>query len=170
MQGGPERRTIVVCCACIWGRTMQNRIKEIRQAKKVAGQDLAKAIGVSPSQLSRMENGKRRLNDEWIPKIAAYLGVSVGELFDENAGTGLTAEDRELIVSLFADLETQMRATGQPISSKAILQQALGEYEKRRQARQAAIKAEVSSLRPAQPSGFAHTPGLAEPTDPYKSD
>lgn len=65
---------------------MQNRITELRTAHGMSARALAKKIGVSPSQMSRLEADKRGLSLEWLLKISAALDVSPNEIVDVDLG------------------------------------------------------------------------------------
>lgn len=57
-------------------RGMSNNIAEIRKAANLSQSDLAEAIGTTLNNLGKLERGERRLNQDWINKIAGALGVT----------------------------------------------------------------------------------------------
>ncbi|WP_417456156.1 XRE family transcriptional regulator [Kordiimonas sp.] len=61
-------------------RFMENRIKEIREAKGWRQADLASAVGCTQGQINKLETGTARLSDVWLAKIAPVLGVPQGAL------------------------------------------------------------------------------------------
>lgn len=61
-----------------------NRIREARQQKRVSQAKLAQAIGVTPSQVSRFESGKRRIHLDEARKIADVLGLDLAEILRAN--------------------------------------------------------------------------------------
>ena len=65
------------------------RLKTLRLLRGWTLQQLATALGTTPTQLSRLENGKRRLKQDWIVRISAALGVDVGDLSSDYAGPDL---------------------------------------------------------------------------------
>jgi len=65
---------------------MQNRITELRTSRGISARALAKKIGVSPSQMSRLEADKRGLSLEWLLKISAALDVPPNEIVDVDLG------------------------------------------------------------------------------------
>ena len=69
---------------------MTNRIKELRERAGLKQSELARRIGSTPSTISRLEDGKRRLSDEYIGRIARALGVSSGDLFEDGSGGNVT--------------------------------------------------------------------------------
>lgn len=58
------------------------RIRTLRQERKLSLRDLAFKIGMEPSNLSVIENGKSNPQLLTYAKIAAALHVSLKELFD----------------------------------------------------------------------------------------
>lgn len=59
---------------------MQNRIRELRQSKKITQVELAKYLSVSQGTLSFWEQGKYEPDNKSLTKIADYFGVSVDYL------------------------------------------------------------------------------------------
>jgi transcriptional regulator with XRE-family HTH domain len=62
---------------------MANRIKELREQRGLTLQQVADAAGTSLQQIQRLENGHRRLTDEWMRRIAPVLGVHPAALLLE---------------------------------------------------------------------------------------
>ena len=72
------------------------RIRNIREDKDILQQELADAVGINVSVLSRIEKGTRQLRDDELIKIADKLNVSVDYLLgrtDEPQGTGFQKGD-----------------------------------------------------------------------------
>ena len=57
------------------------RIKSLREARQITGKDLAEQIGLSPSQMTRLEKGQRRVDSEVIVKLAEALETSPAAFF-----------------------------------------------------------------------------------------
>ena len=57
------------------------RIKQLREKEKMSQHDLYEKTGISTTQLSAYENGKRSIGLHTIIKIASALGVSIDELY-----------------------------------------------------------------------------------------
>ncbi|OYR87372.1 hypothetical protein CBF53_07940 [Lactobacillus taiwanensis] len=55
---------------------MKNRIKELRQNRKLSQNDIAKLLGVTRQAVSLYEQGKRQLNKNNIDTLAKYFNVS----------------------------------------------------------------------------------------------
>jgi transcriptional regulator with XRE-family HTH domain len=60
-----------------------NRIKELRELRGLTLQQVADAAGTSLQQIQRLENGYRRLTDDWMRRIAPVLGVHPAALLLE---------------------------------------------------------------------------------------
>ena len=59
------------------------QIKKLREEKRITGKDLARRIGLSQSQMSRLEKGQRRIDTEVLARIADALDVSPACFFGE---------------------------------------------------------------------------------------
>lgn len=60
-----------------------NNIRYYRKKNNLSLSKLAELVGLSPSTISNIENGKTIPKIEWIGKIANVLGCSIGELSGE---------------------------------------------------------------------------------------
>lgn len=57
-----------------------NRLKELRQEKKLSQKELAEILGFSLRSFQRMENGESQIKPEKAQQLADYFGVNVGYL------------------------------------------------------------------------------------------
>ncbi|MBQ9859948.1 MAG: helix-turn-helix transcriptional regulator [Clostridia bacterium] len=64
---------------------MKNRIEEIRKAKGIRQEELAKTLGVSRQTISSLENGRYNPSILLAYKVARCFGMTIEEvfLFDE---------------------------------------------------------------------------------------
>ena len=60
---------------------MKNRIEEIRNAKGIRQEELAKKLGVSRQTISSLENGRYNPSILLARKIAKYFGMTIEEVF-----------------------------------------------------------------------------------------
>ena len=60
---------------------MKNRIEEIRKARDVNQEELAKALGVSRQAISSLENGRYNPSIELAYKLSKYFGMTIEEVF-----------------------------------------------------------------------------------------
>lgn len=91
------------------------RIKELRKARGMDQLQASEIIGVSRSQWSNLENGKRNLNIQQIKKIADYFGVSLATL-------GVVSEEIETI-ELLERARTIFENNSIPLEEKQELQE-----------------------------------------------
>ena len=59
---------------------VSNVIRSLRTARGWTMEQLAEAIGATISTINRIEKGEVRLVSDWVPKLAAVLGVSEAEI------------------------------------------------------------------------------------------
>ena len=60
---------------------MKNRIEEIRKARGVNQEELAKALGVSRQTISSLEYGRYNPSIELAYKLSKYFGMTIEEVF-----------------------------------------------------------------------------------------
>ena len=74
------------------------RIRLTRKARGVSQQALAEAVGLTFQQIQKYESGANRVSASKLAEIAAFLQVSVSELFGTDAAaSGLTDELADLL-------------------------------------------------------------------------
>lgn len=98
-----------------------NKIKELRKAKGITQEALAKYIGVTFQAVSKWENGISLPDITLAPAIAAFFGVSLDELFDHDA-----KKERENAIQI-ADRAMEFRYTD-PIKAREQLEEGLKLY------------------------------------------
>jgi transcriptional regulator with XRE-family HTH domain len=76
--------------------TTGDRIRQIREKKKMTQDQLAEASGVSKGFLSDVENNKRNISSQYLLRIANALGASVDYLLQGE--TRETAEEKAPVV------------------------------------------------------------------------
>lgn len=91
------------------------RIKELRKARDMDQLEASNIIGVSRSQWSNLENGKRNLNIQQIKTIADFFGVSLSTL-------GVESEEIETI-ELLERAKLIFENSSVPLSEKQELQE-----------------------------------------------
>ena len=60
---------------------MKNRIEEIRKARGMNQEELAKALGVSRQTISSLKNGRYNPSVELAYKLSKYFGMTIEEVF-----------------------------------------------------------------------------------------
>ena len=74
------------------------RLRYVRQSKKMSIYKLAQSTGISQSHISDLELGRRKPSVETLSRLVAPLGITLSELFNENDDISiLTPKERELI-------------------------------------------------------------------------
>lgn len=63
---------------------MANRIKELRDQRGMTLEQVAEGADTTFQQIQRLEQGKRRLTDDWMRRVAKALGCSAAELLAVN--------------------------------------------------------------------------------------
>ena len=76
------------------------RIRVFRVHRKISQTDLAEQIGVTFQQVQKYEKGTNRIGASRLSRIAAVLGVSVGELFES---PGEKSGDSALLFRMLAE-------------------------------------------------------------------
>lgn len=61
-----------------------NKLKELRKQKDVNQSEVAKFIGISQNTYSYWENGKVKIDNESLQKLADYFGVTIDYLLGRN--------------------------------------------------------------------------------------
>lgn len=62
-------------------KTMKNRLEEIRKARGIRQEELARALEVSRQTIGSLENGRYNPSILLAFKIARYFGMSIEEIF-----------------------------------------------------------------------------------------
>lgn len=63
------------------------RIKELRDAKKLSQQDLANAADMERTFITHIETGKRNISVDTLQKVLEALSISFKDFFDSNIFT-----------------------------------------------------------------------------------
>lgn len=61
---------------------MKTIIPELRKARKISQEELAKAVGVTRQTITSIETGKYTASLPLAYKIARYFGMSIEDVFD----------------------------------------------------------------------------------------
>lgn len=61
---------------------MQTKIPELRKAKKITQEELAKEVGVSRQTIISIENGKYTASLALAWKISRFFGLTIEDVFD----------------------------------------------------------------------------------------
>lgn len=69
--------------------TVGSRIRELRLERGMTTTELARRIGISHPQVSRLENGRQNFRTQTLARIAAALGVKPDCFFVEEEAEGV---------------------------------------------------------------------------------
>lgn len=75
----------------------KTQIYSLRQKKGLTQRQIAEAIGTTPTQVSKLENGTRKLAPEWLERLSSALGCTKAELLGEEPEAGLNPEELKLL-------------------------------------------------------------------------
>ncbi len=75
------------------------RLRYIREAKKITIYRLSKETGVSQNHISGIELGKRQPTIDMLIRLTEPLGITLAELFNEGDAVFLSENEKELIVN-----------------------------------------------------------------------
>lgn len=69
-----------------------DRIRELREERKLSREKLAELVGCHPSYVAKVERGERKIKEEWAVRFAKALGVDSTQLW-----TGVKLEPLKII-------------------------------------------------------------------------
>src|SRR5690606_41413199 len=95
-----------------------NRLKEIREMKKLSAYDIAEEIGVTPVSYYRYEKGEQTISAEMLAKLADVLGVSADYILGRTDEPGGPSQEVD-IQRVLKEGKNKLHCGGVP----------LGEYE-----------------------------------------
>lgn len=61
---------------------MKNRLREIRERRNLSAAELGKEVGLSGTQIQRIETGDREFRLEVLLSLCGFLGVTADEIID----------------------------------------------------------------------------------------
>tara|TARA_R100000655_G_scaffold61537_2_gene99951 strand:- start:2202 stop:2585 length:384 start_codon:yes stop_codon:yes gene_type:complete len=76
----------------------RKKIKDLRESLGISQRELASMIGMNASQLSLIESGKRDLRVGQLMKIAAALGITLGQLVNGIAPAAFSLRHNDLVM------------------------------------------------------------------------
>jgi len=85
---------------CMLEKNKKNPIYAMRVQKKMTQKDVAEAIGASVQQISKLENGERKLAPEWLERLSKALNCSKGELL----GEAPLSDDARAVLDMYEQL------------------------------------------------------------------
>ncbi len=107
------------------------RIAALREARGMTGEDLGSAIGLSRSQISKVEHGTRKLDVSEVAAMADALEVSLAELLGVERSGSLALAARVMAAPQADDTLLSRRRMRQMLEAEAELVSATGLQESR---------------------------------------
>jgi transcriptional regulator with XRE-family HTH domain len=87
------------------------RIKSLREERKITQQELARYLGVSQKTISNYENGERSPDPDTLRKIADYFDVTVDYLLGRSNHRKLTRRDERDIEKIIEETRQRIENT-----------------------------------------------------------
>ncbi|TYP56803.1 helix-turn-helix domain-containing protein [Thermosediminibacter litoriperuensis] len=87
------------------------RIKSLREERKITQQELAQYLGVSQKTISNYEKGERSPDPETLKKIADYFDVTVDYLLGRSNHRQLTRKDERDIEKIIEETRQRIENT-----------------------------------------------------------
>ncbi len=72
------------------------RLREIRQARGLSQEQIAKILGLNRSTVSQIENGKRSLAADELSSVSDALGISIDSLLDPDKEIDVVLEEESV--------------------------------------------------------------------------
>jgi transcriptional regulator with XRE-family HTH domain len=84
---------------------MKNRIRELREAAGLSQDALAEKLGTIRGTISKLEQGKMTLSQDWIMRISKVFRCDPGDIISNNKKIGDQAIDEELMKRCVAEVQ-----------------------------------------------------------------
>lgn len=84
---------------------MANRIQEWRNKRGMSQIALAEAAGTTAPQINKLENGERKLTQEWLERLAPPLEVLPSDLLPENFSRPYLSPAEQRILDMYRSLD-----------------------------------------------------------------
>lgn len=65
---------------------MATRLREARERRELSGSEVGRLVGLSASQVSKIETGQQRLPVELLPTWCEAVGISIADAFGQQHG------------------------------------------------------------------------------------
>jgi Zn-dependent peptidase ImmA (M78 family)/transcriptional regulator with XRE-family HTH domain len=97
------------------------RIAALREARGMTGEELGTALGLSRSQVSKVEHGTRRLDVSEVAAVADALGVSLAEVLGVERSGSLALAARVMVAPKSDETQASRRRMRQLLEAEASL-------------------------------------------------
>ncbi|HEV2638386.1 MAG TPA: XRE family transcriptional regulator [Actinocrinis sp.] len=138
------------------------RIAALRNARGMSGERLGVLIGLTKSQVSKVENGTRKLDVSEVALVADALGVTLAEVLGVARNGSLALAARIMSETDHAEALPARRRIRQTLEVEAALADAVGLIPARPSAAGAGLLAEVRGARTSASAAAAQGAQLAD--------
>lgn len=107
-------------------QTVGERIAALRAARGLTGAELGEALGLTKSQVSKIENGTRKLDVSEVALVAEVLGVTLAEVLGVDRKGTLALAARVMSAPAHDETASARRRVRQVLESEAALGDAVG--------------------------------------------
>ncbi len=111
---------------------MKNNLRDLRKARGLTLKQVADGIGTSNQQISGLEMGTRRLNEDWIIKLCNFYKVGISQLLgdqDEIESSKHSENQNETIKSIILGASLRGKSPAQAVEEECVrLEKALNKY------------------------------------------
>lgn len=83
-------------------KAVGERLRRLRQERRITQTDLARQIGIQQSDLSRMENGEYRVSLDTLFRLLQIFQLPLAEFFGDLSESSLTSPEANLLQSFRA--------------------------------------------------------------------
>jgi len=101
----------------ILGELLQKEI----HSRGVSQKTFAEAIGISPSHLSEVIKGKRKIPNALIPQVAAFIGVPIDQVKECQKGSKNPTQSKQIVSEEDARAEEILKAYDEVVSVRSLL-------------------------------------------------
>ncbi|MBD5081241.1 MAG: helix-turn-helix transcriptional regulator [Ruminococcaceae bacterium] len=84
--------------------SIAEKLKTLRKTKNISVYQLSKLSGVSETHIRDLERGDRNPSFDTLKRLAEPLGISLSELFNENADAMYLSDEEKEVVDCFRQL------------------------------------------------------------------
>lgn len=84
--------------------SIAEKLKTLRKTKNISVYQLSKLSGVSETHIRDLERGDRNPSFDTLKRLAEPLGISLSELFNENADVMYLSDEEKEVVDCFRQL------------------------------------------------------------------
>ena len=111
-----------------------NRIREWRHRRGLSVEELARRSRTTPSQISKLERGERRLTLDWMTRLAKALACRREDLLPSDLAASAGADsnlplDRELLRRMGRALMRHLKDEGLELASLRFLETAIALHD-----------------------------------------